>query len=81
MSITDGAKKLYRDSKLGLSVSAIVAILAAAGIDATNAFSTWLTAAVGVLAGTVAGAITAWSAKRSGGTSPAVQPSSRLTRD
>jgi hypothetical protein len=81
MSITDGAKKLYRDSKLGLSLNAIVAILVAAGIDATNSMSTWLTAAVGTAAGTIVGLITAWAAKRGTGTTPSYQQTSRLTND
>jgi hypothetical protein len=81
MRITDGAKKLYADSKLGLSVNAIVAILVAAGVAATNSLSTWLTAAVGTAAGTVVGLITAWYAKRGGGTAPVYQQTSRLTQD
>lgn len=83
MTIADGAKKLYKDSKLGLSVNAIVAILVAAGVDATNSLSTWLTAAVGIAAGTITGAITAWAVKRGGpgSSTPVVQQRSRLTND
>lgn len=81
MSITDGAKKLYRDSKLGLSINAIVAILVAAGVDATNSLSAWLTAAVSTVAGTVVGLITAWYAKRGTASSGGVITGSRLTND
>jgi hypothetical protein len=81
MSIADGAKKLYTDSKLGLSINAIVAILVAAGVDATNSVSTWLTAAIGTAAGTVVGLITAWYAKRGGATPAGYSQTSRLTND
>lgn len=82
MSIVDGAKKLYRDSKLGLSAQAIITIGAAWLVDATTQLSGIAVAGIGTLAGAIIGTITAWAAKRGpGSTTPAVQQRSRLTND
>lgn len=69
MSITDGAQKLYRDSKLGFVVSTAVTTIALGVVEWLGSidFSTLPTFAAtwgAVLAGQLAGVITAWASKR-----------------
>ena len=81
MSITDGAKKLYRDSKLGLSAQTVITVLAAWLADSVTQLSGVAVAAIGTAAGAIVGTITAWVAKRGAPTPPTYSQSSRLTND
>jgi len=72
MSIGDGAKKLYRDSKLGFAVSTVVTTAALSVVEwlGTIDFSTlptFASTAAAVLVGQLSGVITAWAAKRGTG--------------
>lgn len=63
MSIEDGAKRLYRDSGLGLTMQAIVAVASTAVLEWLSTLPALASTAVGVAVGTLAGTITAWRAK------------------
>jgi hypothetical protein len=69
MSITDGAKRLYDDSKLGFLVSTAVTTVALGlvewlgSIDFSN-LPTFAATWGAVLVGQLSGVITAWAAKR-----------------
>ncbi len=69
MGLVNGARKLYRDSRLGFAADAAVTLLALGVVEwiGTLDFSTlptFFATIAALVAGKVAGLITAWAAKR-----------------
>lgn len=62
-NVSDGAKKLYRDSKLGLTVQTILAFAVTAGLEWLDTLPALGNTAIGVAVASLTGFITAWRAK------------------
>jgi hypothetical protein len=70
MTLGDGAKKLYRDSGLGLAVQAVIAIATGIGSDFLLSLPGYADTLVGTAVGSLIGAYTAWRAKRGSSVTP-----------